>query len=626
VRLDRLDLDAYGRDGAPTPDGQTGGGQAAGRRAILDRFDANFDVRVGTLIAGGRKLRDARFRGALRQGTLDLDTVEAEAVAGGPLRLDGTIRKVAAPAPTLDVNLTWQNLRPRAALQWLNLADGGVPAGWPTVSVSGQLAGTPGELRVNLALQALDGLLTANGTMARIGGSARPTADLRVALQHDSLRRLLDAFTTLPRLAADPGAVDLAARVRSTDTGIEARDLHGALGPVQLTGGIDADVGGARPHVAVNLETGALPLAAFAPAADGSRNGRGAGDWSAAPLGLAALRRVDGNLTLRADAIRLDGLAPVETARVEATLADGVLTLSTAAGTWGGGAVRIGGTLDATAVPTFEASLDLADVDAAAVQPAIDGLRLAGPVSLQGALSARGRSERAVVETLTGEGEVNGELRVRPARSDARLLTVLLGDAAADVAGISRAAERVDAAFRERAMPVAGTWRVSDGTVRTENIALEGDGLTASLSGQANLPDWRTDLRVRLRRPQADGGGPFLDATVQGPLDAPAVQLAGSGLSIEQPAGPADPSGPAAPEAPAAPGESTESNGDGASQSGSSGNASTRPAGTPDAGTAKAGTGEGAAEPDAASGEGKGLPSAEDVIRDLLKELPEQVQ
>jgi hypothetical protein len=625
VRVDRLDLDSYWRtaEARPRDEPSADGGNLPRRRAILDRFDANFDVRVGTLIAGGRHLQEARVKGALRQGTLTLETLRAEAVAGGPLRVDGRIEKVTAAKPTFDLNVAWQDVRPRAATTWLDVHPG-VPAGWPAVSVSGQVSGTPANLRVNLALQALDGLMTANGKVTPGTDGPLPGADLRVALQHDSLRQLLGAFTKLPPVASDPGAVDLSAGVRSTDAGIEARNLKGTLGDVKLSGGAKIQLADPRPHLALTLDTGTIPLSVFAPASPAGDADNDAGDWSAAPLGLSVLRRVDGNLALRADALRLDGLAPVKNARIAATLTEGALTLNKAAGRWGGGSARLTGTLNAAATPTLEATIDLADVDAAAVQPAIAGVQLGGPISVNGMLSARGRSERALIETLTGEGHITGAVRLRPTRTDETLLRALFGGTLDDAGNIARAAERADRAFRDVDAPVTGTWRVTDGTLRSEDLAVQGDGMTASLSGQANLPDWRADLRLQLRGPKGDGDAPFLDATLQGALDTPTVQLAGSGLSIDQPSGPADPSGPTAPAAPAAPGETRDDAASGSKTA--NGNGPQPDANSANAGSAKAGTGENTDDTGTSGGKDKVLPTAEDVIRDLLKELPKQVQ
>ena len=620
LRIDRLDLDAYWPDRPRSTTGEDGDGAggngdtagATGPRALLGRADANLDLRVGTLVAGGRQVQDTRLEGTLERGTLRLDALTAEGVAGGPLRLDGEIAGVAGARPRFDVNLSWQDVEPHAAAAWL-AGVGGVPAGWPAMSVSGQVKGRPGDLRVNLALQALDGLLTARGALAAPrGDGARPVADLKLALQHDSLRRLLDGFTALPPLRREPGAVDLSARLRADAGGFRAAKLDGTIGRIPVSGRVAADLSKPVPMFDLNLETGALPLGMFALGRSGAGGtagaggGGAAGDWSAAPLGLRALRRVDGALTLRASALRLDGSAPLSDARVAATLDDGVLDVAEFAGRLGGGTLAARGTLDASATPRVSAAIGLDGVDAGAFGDLVPGLRLAGPLRLVGEFRAQGRSERKLVETFSGDGYVAGTLRLRPTAGESRLLDALFGTRLDRVANVARAADAVDRAFREHDGALAGRWRVADGVVRSDGIALKGRGMTATLRGSANLPDWRGNATLAIRRPGGTRTGAFLTAAMQGDLSAPDLRLAGSGLDI---AGPEAPEGPDAPAAPRSPGDA---GGDTAAD----GN---RDAGGDDA----AG---GAAADDSGGADDAGGRSAEEVIRKLLEELPAAVE
>ncbi len=609
LRIDRLDLDAYTRDRpaaeetAATDGGET---QVAGVRALFDRVDANLDLRVGTLVAGGRQVQAAHLKGTLARGRLTLHTLTAEGVAGGPLSLDGEIVGVAGARPRLDLNLNWQDLQPHAALAWL--ADiGGVPQGWPAVSVSGQVKGRPGDLRVNLALQALDGLLTARGKLGAGGRDAEgplPAADLRVALQHDSLRRVLGAFTPLPPLRRDPGGVDLAAQVTTAAQRIRAAGLDGTLGGVPVSGAASVKLGRARPDIALDLETGDLPVAAFAFRRAAGAEGGGAGDWSAAPLGLRALRTVDGSLRLAAEALRFDDAVTLTGVRAEARLRDGILDLADVSGKLGSGTVSAKGTLDASATPRFDLRFAMAGTDARAFGAMLPGLRPAGPVSLNGELRAQGRSERKLVETLTGSGRVAGTLRLQPVPAEAHLLDALFGGRREGMAVSARAAQTVDAAFRDTDLAVAGRWRVADGVLRSDGITLDGKGMTARLSGLANLPDWRTDAALRVREAGQTKGEPFLAAAFRGDLGAPGLRLAGSGLDIAGPDAPAD---PRSPEAPTAPGDTA----------------------TPESDTAE---GEGAGAADAEGGSAapesrdEAAPQAEDVLRDLLKRLPQHLE
>lgn len=612
LRIDKLDLDAYTRD-RPAPDAADGDradtdatrGESVELRALLARVDANLDLRVGTLVAGGRQVDAVHLKGALERGTLTLRRLAAESVAGGALTLDGKIARVAAAKPRFDLNLNWQDVRPNAALAWLAGVEG-VPRGWPAASVSGQFKGRPGDLQVNLALQALEGLLTARGDLGAGAAGELPATDLRVALQHDSLRAVLDAFTGLPQLRRDPGGVDLTAQLVSGGQTLRAEGLDGSLGGVPLSGAAAVKLGDARPALSLDLQTGALPLGAFAfgrAGGGGSDGAGGPGDWSAAPLGLRALRRFDGTLTLAADALRLDGAAAVTDAHAKARLREGVLDLAELSGALGGGKLAAKGTLDVSATPRLDLQFAVTDADAGAFGELLPGLRLGGPLTLEGDLRAQGRSERKLVETLTGSGRIAGSLRLRPAAKDGRLLDALFGAKLNGVANLARTADTLDTAFRDRDVAMQGRWRVADGVLRSDGITLNGQGTTARLAGRVNLPDWRTAAALRFRRPGQDRETAFLITELQGDLNAPELRVAGSGLDVGEPDAPEGPTAPSAPETPGSSGdrEGAEPNGE------ADGTAA-------EAGTDPSKPGHGESE----------QPAAEDVIRDLLKELPRQ--
>jgi hypothetical protein len=465
-------------------------------------------------------------------------------------------------------------------------------------------------MRVDLALQSLDGLVTGRGTVRDLIRGA-PSCDLDVAVQHDSLADLVARLTDLPVPADATGGVDLSGRVTADAQGAQVRELGGALGPVQLSGRLDAGFDGPRPRLDVALETGDLPLAPFAPA-DLGWPGRGSGDWSAAPLGVGWLDAADAEV--RIDAARL-ALAPdlaLDAAEVRATMADGTLTLTRLGGSMGGGRLTANGTLAGGAAPALSLALQLDAVPAEALLAGgIGAVGVAGPLSGEITVEGAGRSELALVEDLSGQGRITGDVRLTlPDAGETSLLQATLGPYLPEGARTTEAARRIDAAFRDRPVRLDARVAVEAGTLRGGDVTLAGEGLTARLRGEANLPNWRTRARLDLIAPGADGADPFLAARLEGALGAPAVQVAGRAFDVAPPEAP-EPISPEAPESPSRP-EAPE--------------AATAPespeAETPEGESGAADTGPDDTNPDAAPDGERRRPSAEDIIDDLLRNRP----
>jgi hypothetical protein len=273
--------------------------------------------------------------------------------------------------------------------------------------------------------------------------------------------------------------------------------------------------------------------------------------WSREPIDLSALRAVNAKVKLKSEALILDTLR-LDRALIDASLTDGLLDLGKLAGTLYGGALSVSGKVDARqdlqaglAVTAIEVDLgkllrDLAKTD-----------RVSGPLNLNAALTARGRSEAELVSALTGQGDFTGSLNVK-AKAEEQVgaaLLGILGQKIREIRGVTETTATLFNAFAGTPAALKGTFTAKNGILRTEDARLDGRNAVALTKGTADLPAWLLDSRTDLYRAE-NPDTPYVSANLQGPLDKPNVRISGQAFQRQQQVAPApatsgpQPSGP----------------------------------------------------------------------------------
>ncbi|MCH8000193.1 MAG: AsmA family protein [Proteobacteria bacterium] len=269
LAIDKLNLDAYlpaaaaggapagtGAGTVPQGAGQQGAGGAAGPQAeagalaALAGFDANLDLKLGSLSLRGVIARNLHLDATLRQGAVTLREALIGDLAGSRLRLTGSVADLAVkPSVELDVELTVPD--PGRLAKLANL-DAKALSRIGAIELTGRIKGSLERMGFDVKLDALGGRFGFAGTAQPL--AAPPGFDIEVAAKHASLAGLLRSFDTGladTGLAVDPklGGLDLSARVRGTPAKVQVADLSGTLGPARVSGGFDADLSGAKPVV-----------------------------------------------------------------------------------------------------------------------------------------------------------------------------------------------------------------------------------------------------------------------------------------------------------------------------------------------------------------------------------------
>jgi uncharacterized protein involved in outer membrane biogenesis len=561
LALDTLNLDAYlpaGPD-APLP------GAAAARPAdgagghplaLLDGFDANLDLRLGSLSWHGETAKDLRLNGTLQNGSLVLRQAGIGEVAGSRLAFSGTVDGLTTKA-TVDGALDIAVNQPERLAKALGIDPEPFARTGP-VTATGTVKGSEDDLEFESQVAALGGRFGLAGTTRP---TARPFAfDVAVTARHPDLAGLVAALGGPKGLPPSLGPLNLSGQVTGTPLALTVSRLAGTLGGSDVAGEVGADLSGPKPVLAATLSTGELPLVAlFAPAAGGQRPGAGGGAgaaksrWSETPIDLAGLHALNGELSLTARALLLEDLS-LEDAALQAVLSDGVLDLKRLAGKLYGGAIELAGTL--AAAERLEADLTLS---ARAVElgqllrQQADFKRVSGPVDVTARLTAAGASEAELIAALSGRGDVKGTLAYKPKKKEqlGALALNILGAEVKQVRGVADATNVLFGAFAGAPAALTGTFTVQDGVVVTEDTRIEGRNAQALTRGRADLPQWRLDSRTEVFRAE-DPKTAYLTARLKGPLDAPDVAVGGLPFQRRAPAEAGDTPAPGAP-APEAP-------------------------------------------------------------------------
>jgi uncharacterized protein involved in outer membrane biogenesis len=549
LALDTLNLDAYlpAEPGAPKPGAEataqpdeSGAGPGDPALALLDRFDANLDLRVGSMTWRGETAKDLRLKGTLQNGSLVLRQAGIGEVAGSRAAFSGKVTGLTAN-PTVDGALDLAVNDPRRLAKALEVDPESLGRLGP-FTVTSAVKGTREGLE-------FDSQVTALGGRFGLAGSAEPAArppafDVAVTVRHPDLAGLVAALGGPKALGSDLGPLNLSGQVTGTPLVLTVSGLAARLGEIDVSGQLSADLSGPKPMLAAALSTGELPLAAlFAPAAGDRRTGGGDGAkttrprWSEAPIDLAGLHAVNGELSLNARALLLEDLA----------------------GKLYDGAVEAAGTL--AAAERLEADLTLT---ARAVElgrllrEQADFKRVSGPVDMTAELTTTGTSEAELIAALSGRGDLKGTLTYKPKKKErlGALALNILGVKVDEVRGVADATNMLFSAFAGAPAALDGTFTVQDGVVVTEDTRLDGRNARALTRGRADLPRWLLDSRTEVFRAE-DPNTAYLTARLKGPLDEPDVAIGGLPFQRKAPApaeaGDAPAPGEPAPEAPPAP-------------------------------------------------------------------------
>jgi uncharacterized protein involved in outer membrane biogenesis len=540
LSIDSVNLDAYlpvDRADAAASGSETGKTAPAPppldpARPIMEAFDANLNLRVGSLATQGFTAKNLHLDGTLQDGALTVREASVEDLAGAGGHFAGLVTELStSPKAQGALEITVGDPGRLAKTAGLDV---------PTFErigpfdLNSDLHGTLQDVNFSATVNALGGRLVLAGTAQAAGAPA--AFDLEVEAAHDDVSQFADRLIGPGTLGAGLGPLALKGHVSGTAANFRVEDLAGTVGPIALTGMLSANLEGARPAWNLDLTTGVLPVAALLPqkrepAGPGKNDGKAAKQkarWSNETLGLSALRGVNGEIKLISAALVHDRLR-IDDARLEAQVSDGVLDLTSLTGRLYDGRLRVSGRLDTTQGARAEVTIEALELDSAKLlREHADFDRISGPVSLTAHLTSEGTSEAALISALNGSGDLRGTLELL-AKTEAQvqdLLQNMLGSKVTEIKGLADTGNLVLTAFSGAPSIMTGSFTIQDGVIRTDDLRLDGRAAHGVTRTSVDLPRWWLDSESQVFRAE-DSAKPYLTAVLQGQLDRPDTKVSG---------------------------------------------------------------------------------------------------
>ena len=494
---------------------------------------AGIDTPVPPRRYGALKLR-GRADGGADRVKLDAEMT----IAGATVKLKGEVLALGkTPRVELTLGASHPELSRLAPLLGLDFGTGKRRLGpfGLTIELNGGMGAVSVDTKVKLA--GID--FGIRGTVNQPMTAA--TVDLAVSASHPSFVTLMRLFDPGYRPAARKlGAVRLSARVKGGAGTLELAGLKAGIGRLEVTGDASLALLGRRPKLTATLAAGEIDVDSFlapvtapppdpaarrtpprpgvpAPAKPGTPVADAA-RFSAMPLGLAALGGFDAELSIAAKGLTYAGFR-VDQPRIEATLADNVLTLRNLGGRMFDGAFALSGTLDARRIPVLSGTVRVskANVGKALFQAAAFDIA-GGILDFEMTATAKGRSPRALISSLGGEGRIT----VRDGVAKGFDLTAV-SDRLKNLRRATDFLRLFDTAMgggETRFSTVDGSFRIAKGVLRTDDLRLVAKAGEGRATGFADLPRWKMDFTAEFRLTEHPAAPPF-GMRAYGALDDP---------------------------------------------------------------------------------------------------------
>ena len=574
LALDRLDLDSYlagVRDLAAW----------RSRLAPLDRIDANLQLGIARLTAGGLAMEALELDAGLTEGRATVRRARIGALAGASIAFNATAGDFAA-APRLKARYRLAIDDPSRLARALGLADAAIAKRFGRAGMEGDLELDFERLTFRTATTVSGLRLTAAGRLEHNREKQPFELDLEAEVGD---MEIFAAALGLPS-PRHPGRNAATARLTGDRDGLSLDlRLEAAGGTATLTGRIAGPVGNPDfdvaitmnhpdPAVLLGLETGFSPLLAGS-ARDAQVSGKLRGRWADFGLDALSLRlgdhravgegrlvlgraRPEVDLRLRTEEIVLapparfpplgadgqpwpettmaldrlpevDGRITVESGLVrlgdvvvkdaEASFAarPGLIVLDGFRGRIFGGELKLAGRLLTGETPGATVKFDLTNADLATLLGAARGAP--GPA---GRITIAGALDTLGATPRVMARGLTGGLAVEISRGELvefaiARLDARLADPVAEDAS-SEALARVLAGEGTN-FSLEGQWHVSGGVARTLDSTGWLGEYAVALRGEIDLAAWRLDIDARARLPGVGEGGPDLHIAIDGPIE-----------------------------------------------------------------------------------------------------------
>jgi len=396
------------------------------------------------------------------------------------------------------------NLAVAAAPDGSLTVTGTVPVNDKLVSVNGFIrdfvrvtgTGSPANLEVKTVglTASFDGRLTTSGALGLAG---------RIVIAGDDFRRALRWIGASPDGTAGLKEFSIAGTLDSSARALAIRDAELLLDGIKGRGHVTADYRASLPKFVAAIATGAVTLDPYLP------NLRtGDGGWGLLPLGFAALRGLEAEITWNARNLKAGGFATGPVA-IAAKLSGGRLETELRSASLPSCQIVLDGSGD---MPRLALAFRSAE-PAAFLGDLLGFGRLGGKGTFDVALAAEGQNEAEMIATLKGQMAL--------AIEEGTLAGLDLSTA---LAAVGQSIQNGWPGGGKGEVPFASARfdaRIEDGIARFGRFEAASGEFTGTASGEADLLRRALELRVWLKSAKTEK--PLLPTAiiVQGPWAAP---------------------------------------------------------------------------------------------------------
>lgn len=358
-----------------------------------------------------------------------------------------------------------------------------------------------GTFPVKLDIDALKVNIGLDGTAGLANG--QPAADIKLAVNGASLADTINAAAAIePSLKGMElpigGAFKIGSQMKlDGPTKISLGGLDASLGPIAVTGHVNADLGGKRPAVDVALKTDTLNLdeilpkgeeKAAAPAPAKEDDGR---VFPNDPLPLDGLKAADAKVKFDANKIIVDGMN-INNVTVSLNLKNGRLEVNPLGAVVADGKVNANVVLDASkAMAGLKAKVGVSQVDYGKLltERGISDMAT-GKVDVNVDVTSRGSTVRQIMGGMSG--------KTRVVTKDGRLESGALNIISTDLLNVFDSSD--DKAIKCGVVQ----FNITNGMADAHAIVFETGGLSVIGTGSANLANETLKLRVDPRSKKAN--------------------------------------------------------------------------------------------------------------------------
>jgi hypothetical protein len=401
------------------------------------------------------------------------------------------------------------------------------------LGLTARATGGLNALSANIRVNAAGGVVAAKGTGR--GLATQPVFDVVVNADHPETGKLIRSFSPEYRPKRGViGPLKLEASLKGAKGVYAVRKLGIRAGKLSLAGSGDLKTRGVRPALTASLTAGVIDLNPFLPdrtagsggisdtpsggGGKGSTSANGSGRSSDQRFDTAPLGLIDAELSIRAPKLLYRQFA-VDDPSIRTTLKDKLLVISEITGKMFDGAFKLTGDLDGRAAPRIkgEVTVSKANVSKALFKAKVYDLQ-GGITDFNLKVAGNGESPRRLLASLNGDGRLssrNGSIKGFDLKAVNERLKNL--DGGLDFLSLIGAAM---GGGQTKFSTLDGTFKITKGVLRTNNIRLVADTGEGTASGYADLPRWLLDFNGQFRLTEHPKAPPFKMRAI-GPIDNP---------------------------------------------------------------------------------------------------------